>query len=216
MELYREGKDWDAGIRAHPTLAAHVKLGRGLRRALRRARDRAVSTLERWCVRGGQPVASIGPRRGRVAFGTGDMSRLRSTRRRGGLRAELDPGYSLVAGRAAHLGHARRGGRSYIELPSTRLPPEEERRDARWGQLPADRLIWSSAVLVRRLDELRQTQRDSARPLRMATSPCLSPASNSRRRVADVAEPAPCRRRWTGDPIVEASFLSGYGLLSRS
>ena len=216
LDLYRARKDWDASfeliLRTHLTGALDGLLRSALDDLLATAR---LSTIERWCDGKPSPRADgsvFSLARSEVMLRTG--RHLEAVAYAEGAASDESIAFRAlsVAGRAAHLASREEMALEFFRRAEGKATTDAELRDAKWGQLTcAIDLELSGAPAA--LDELSLgvSLGDVREVVRMATHRVYLQLRTGELEL-DEGDTALQLLDATDDPIVEASFLSGYAI----
>jgi DNA-binding NarL/FixJ family response regulator len=216
LDIYRQREDWDACfeliMRAELTSALDGLIGIALDDLLETAR---LSTLETWCnfASGGRAESAINQlARAEVRLRDGRHLEASAYAEMAASDASLAFRALSVAGRAAHLASREEAGLALFQRAERVAATEDERRDAKWGQLACS-IDLERPDSGHALDELSAGVgfADVRELVRMATHRIYL---QLRTGALDLDE-ADTANRVLGalrDPIVETSFLSAYSI----
>jgi DNA-binding CsgD family transcriptional regulator len=213
---YRNRRDWDPAFELITRAGLVDELDHLLESALDDLLDTArLSTLERWCefAYGAQrqtPRASLA--RAEVLLRHGRHLEAVSYAESAATDLAIEFRAVAVAGRAAHLASREEAALELFRRAEKAASTEAERRDARWGQLTC-LIDLELPEAIPTLDELSSdvTFGDPREVARMATHRLYLQLRTAALELED-ADIAHQLIDAVDDPIVETSFLSGYGI----
>ncbi len=213
---YRAHKDWDAAFE----LVARVGLLGELPDLISAALDELLdtgrlSTLEKWCelaVRTGVQAPITALARAEVAFRRGHYVEAVAYAESAAIAEAISYRALSVAGRAAHLASREVDALNLFRRAEQVAATDEEARDARWGQLACS-IDLELPDAARVLDQLSDgvSFGDVRAVVRMAGHRIYLQLRAGALALDD-ADTAYQLLDAVGDPIVEASFLSGYAI----